>query len=172
MHLSYLQWFSWLTAYLFLALHNIPLSRYTTIYLSIHLLKDILVASKLSVLSKAAINICVQVFVWTCFQILLVNTVRTWLLDCMVWVYLVSLGNCQTVFQSDYTIFSSHHQWMTVHVAVHPHMCLVLSVLWILAIKKEMTTHSSILAWEVPWTEEPGGLRAVGSQKSQTRLSD
>ena len=38
--------------------------------------------------------------------------------------------------------------------------------------KKEMATHSSILAWEIPWTEEPGGLHSVGSQKSQTRLSD
>ena len=26
------------------------------------------------------------------------------------------------------------------------------------ALEKEMTTHSSILAWEIPWTEEPGGL--------------
>ena len=110
MHLSYLHWFSWLTAFLFLALHNIPLSRYTTIYLSVHLLKDILVASKLSVLNIAAINICVQVFVWACFQILLVNIMEH---DCQtVWyeLYLILLGNCQTVFQSDYTIFSSHHQ--------------------------------------------------------------
>ena len=28
-----------------------------------------------------------------------------------------------------------------------------------------MTTHSSILAWEIPWTEEPGGLQSMGSQK-------
>ena len=35
--------------------------------------------------------------------------------------------------------------------------------------KKEMATHSSILAWEIPWKEEPGWLQ---SQKSQTRLSD
>ena len=28
-----------------------------------------------------------------------------------------------------------------------------------------MATHSSILAWEIPWTEEPGGLQAMGSQK-------
>ena len=35
-----------------------------------------------------------------------------------------------------------------------------------------MATHSSTLAWEIPWTEEPGRLRSVGSQKSQTRLSD
>ena len=32
-------------------------------------------------------------------------------------------------------------------------------------------THSSILAWGIPWTEEPGGLLSMGS-KSQTRLSD
>ena len=29
---------------------------------------------------------------------------------------------------------------------------------------KEMATHSSILAWEIPWTEEPGGLQSMGSQ--------
>ena len=28
---------------------------------------------------------------------------------------------------------------------------------------KEMATHSSILAWEIPWTEEPGGLQSMGS---------
>ena len=28
-----------------------------------------------------------------------------------------------------------------------------------------MATHSSILAWEIPWTEESGGLQSVGSQK-------
>ena len=30
---------------------------------------------------------------------------------------------------------------------------------------KEMTTHPSILAWEIPWTEEPRGLQSMGSQK-------
>ena len=33
-----------------------------------------------------------------------------------------------------------------------------------------MATHSSILAWRIPWTEEPGGLQSVGLQ-SQTRLT-
>ena len=33
------------------------------------------------------------------------------------------------------------------------------------ALKKEMATHSSILAWEIPWTEEPGGLQSMGSQE-------
>ena len=38
-------------------------------------------------------------------------------------------------------------------------------------LEKEMATHSSILAWRMPWTEEPGGLQSVGLQ-SQTPLSD
>ena len=35
-------------------------------------------------------------------------------------------------------------------------------------LEKEMTTHSSILAWKTPWTEEPGGLQSTGSQESST----
>ena len=38
-------------------------------------------------------------------------------------------------------------------------------------LEKEMATHSNILAWEFPWTEEPGGLQSIGLQKSQTQLS-
>ena len=34
--------------------------------------------------------------------------------------------------------------------------------------KKEMAPHSSILAWRIPWTEEPGGLQSLGSQESDT----
>ena len=41
------------------------------------------------------------------------------------------------------------------------------------ALGKEMATYSSILAWEIPWTEEPGGLQLMGTQNSQTlRISD
>ena len=39
-------------------------------------------------------------------------------------------------------------------------------------LEKEMTPHSSILAWEIPWTEEPDGLQSMGLLKSQTQLSD
>ena len=35
-------------------------------------------------------------------------------------------------------------------------------------LEKEMATHSSILALEIPWTEEPSRLQSMGSQKSQT----
>ena len=35
-------------------------------------------------------------------------------------------------------------------------------------LQKEMATHSSILAWEISWTEEPGRLQSMGSQESDT----
>ena len=38
-------------------------------------------------------------------------------------------------------------------------------------LEEGMATHSSLLAWRIPWTEEPGGLQAMGSQ-SQMQLSD
>ena len=38
-------------------------------------------------------------------------------------------------------------------------------------LEEEIATHSSILAWEIPRTEEPGGLQPTGSQKSEARLS-
>ena len=46
----------------------------------------------------------------------------------------------------------------------------VQSLGWEDLLEKEMATHSSILAWRTPWTEESGGLQSMGSQ-SWTRLS-
>ena len=39
-------------------------------------------------------------------------------------------------------------------------------------LEKQMVTHSSILAWEIPWTGEPGRVQSMGSQKSLTQPSD
>ena len=41
----------------------------------------------------------------------------------------------------------------------------VQSLGWEDALEKEMATHSSSLAWRTPWTEEPGGLQSIGSQR-------
>ena len=38
----------------------------------------------------------------------------------------------------------------------------VRSLGWEDSLEKEMATHSSILAWRIPWTEEPGGLQSMG----------
>ena len=42
---------------------------------------------------------------------------------------------------------------------------------WEDPLEKEMATHFSILAWRIPWTEEPGGLQSIRVTKSQTRLN-
>ena len=42
---------------------------------------------------------------------------------------------------------------------------------WEDPLEKGMATHSNSLAWRIPWTEEPGGLQSMGSQKSQTWLA-
>ena len=47
----------------------------------------------------------------------------------------------------------------------------VRSLGWKDPLEKGMASHSSILAWTIPWTEEPGGLQSMESQ-SQTRLND
>ena len=56
--------------------------------------------------------------------------------------------------------------------------CLLMQEIWSRSpgwedpLEKEMATHCSVLAWEISWTEEPGGLQSKGSQKSWTRLRD
>ena len=47
----------------------------------------------------------------------------------------------------------------------------VQSLGWKDPLEKELATHSSILAWKIPWTVEPGGLQSVGLQRGQTCLS-
>ena len=42
----------------------------------------------------------------------------------------------------------------------------VQSLGWEYTLEKEMATHSSILAWEIPWTEEPSNLQFMGSQRA------
>ena len=44
----------------------------------------------------------------------------------------------------------------------------VQSLGWEDPLEKEMATHSSILAWRIPWSEEPGRLQSMGSQESDT----
>ena len=44
----------------------------------------------------------------------------------------------------------------------------VQSLGWEDPLEKEMATHSSVLAWRIPWTEEPGGLQSMGLPESDT----
>ena len=63
------------------------------------------------------------------------------------------------------------------YMEIHLHDCLLDIICcyyylqyWIL--EKEMATHSSILVWRIPWTEEPGGLQSMGSHRVRHDWSD
>ena len=56
----------------------------------------------------------------------------------------------------------------TSHTDIHMHTSLVQED----PLEKEMATHSSILAWEIPWTEKPSGLQSMGLQRVKTWLSN
>ena len=46
----------------------------------------------------------------------------------------------------------------------------VQSLDWEDPLEEEMATHSSVLSWEIPWTEEPGGLQSMGCQRVRHQL--
>ena len=48
----------------------------------------------------------------------------------------------------------------------------VQSLGWEDPLEEGKATHCNILAWEIPWAEEPDGVQSLGSKKSQTRLND
>ena len=63
-------------------------------------------------------------------------------------------------------------QWERIRLPVHEMRELRIQFLGQAdPLEEEMATHSSILAWKIPWTEHPGGLQSIGLQ-SRTQLSD
>ena len=57
------------------------------------------------------------------------------------------------------------HKYQTVKRLPAVRETRVQSLGWEDPLEKEMATHSSNLAWKIPWTEEPGGLQSMGSQR-------
>ena len=78
--------------------------------------------------------------------------------------------SCISALQEDSLLPSHHESWASLVVQLansQPTMWenRVRSLGGIDPLEKEMATHSSILAWRIPWTEEPGGLQSMGSQR-------
>ena len=48
----------------------------------------------------------------------------------------------------------------------------VRSLVWEEPLEEKVATHSSMLAWEIPWTEEPGGLQSMQTRRVKTLLSN
>ena len=64
-----------------------------------------------------------------------------------------------------YSVFPSGAVWQRIHLPMQePQETWVQSLDQEDVLEKEMATHSSILAWEIPETEEPSGLQSMGSQ--------
>ena len=59
----------------------------------------------------------------------------------------------------------NNQQMTDVRTNVSYQLTQVWSLGWEDALEEEMATHSSLLAWRIPWTEEPGGLQTKGSQR-------
>ena len=59
---------------------------------------------------------------------------------------------------------------MDCHSAAYLQDMWIQSLGWEDPLEKEMATLSGILAWEISWTEEPGGLQSMGLQKSWTQF--
>ena len=60
------------------------------------------------------------------------------------------------------------HCWQLLFFGKLSYICIQLNSIW----EKEMATHSSILAWRILWTEEPGGLLSMGSHRARHDWSD
>ena len=83
------------------------------------------------------------------------------------------MGNKQTKIKTlQKILFSSHHQQhgaslvaQTVKSMTTIQEIWVWTLDWEDPVEKEMATHSSTLAWRIPWTEEPGGLQSMGSKR-------
>ena len=85
-------------------------------------------------------------------------------------VYLLWWDICSSLWPIFKLSFSFSSCWilrvLCLYESVLYQMCLFVNILsQTLALEKEMATHSSILAWRIPWTEEPGGLQSVGSHR-------
>ena len=87
-------------------------------------------------------------------------------IDTATWSYLYWFSVGLTFF----SIRPKAHQWASLVAQMVKNLPALLeswvrSLVWEDPLEKEMATHSSILAWRIPWTDEPGGLQSTGSQR-------
>ena len=74
-----------------------------------------------------------------------------------------SLNHFHFCFRRNPLVLLSSASYITTFTLGYGHPGLEIKILYV---EKEMATHSSILAWKSPWTEEPGGLQSMGLHDS------
>ena len=87
----------------------------------------------------------------------------THILKMLWWLFTISRINCKLILWPTQSWASLVAQ--TVKNLPAMSETWVWSLGWKDALEKGMATHSRILAWRIPWTEEPGGLQSMGSQR-------
>ena len=98
-------------------------------------------------------------------------TFRDWLFTLSI-MPLRSIQVCSFCFFNHWVVFYWASQESGQRICLPMWKTRVRSLGWEDPLEKEMETHSSMLAWKMPWIEEPDRLQPMGSQKSQTWLSD
>ena len=135
----------------------------------------------LVIMNNTAMNTRIQIFVWTYVFISTGYLLRNIIAESHGHPVFNLLRNCHSVSQSGCTILHPHQQRM--RAPVFPNLCqhllsVFLMVLYVGVIlhfimalicislmastEKAMAPHSSVLAWKIPWAEEPGGLLSMG----------
>ena len=90
------------------------------------------------------------------YDLINIKSLRTFLLTRDIKKYINS--NTALIFRNAFLC----RKILSNHFYLH---CFLFVAFWAHILEKEMATHSSTLAWRIPWTEEPGGLQSVGSKR-------
>ena len=91
----------------------------------------------------------------------------------LLWTYL-NFNNFKNIFRNAIRVNSARYPASQVALVTKNPPMQEIEEMQVRSLGREgsledgMATHSSILAWRIPWTEEPGGLQSVGSQESDT----
>ena len=100
---------------------------------------------------------------WEYTRILVIHTLPFTARDCGSAFSVPPLGVCSLASLYKPSQTSQLGQWLRMLLPMQETQ--VPSLGWEDLLEEEMATHSSILVWEIPWTEEPGGLQPMGSQR-------
>ena len=87
-------------------------------------------------------------------------------------MYGIKINDHQLFFPQAYETYINYSPFLGINLVAQRVKCLptmwetrVQPLGWEALLEKAMATHSNILAWKIPWTEEPGRLQSMGSQR-------
>ena len=127
------------------------------------------------ILFNLTLQYCIGFAIYIFFNCLWVSLMRQWdpkgrnhiLLICMLQSGLIDKEHCME--WEEFTLYPSRCQFLCLFHLIACSDSFFSLLIKPACLEKEMATHSSILAWEIPWAEEPGRLQSVGLQRIRTK---